>query len=215
MTVRLLAGGAAATPVNIMLVHWAYALDPSQAITRDLAAAQAKLAEAGFGDGLTVELEYPEYTSGGISIGTLAQKVQADLAEAGITVQLKPGDIGVTLENYRNGEESFGLWLWGPDFIDPIDRIAFTPGGKVGLRVNWDESNASPELVAAVSRAKIATDPADREAAFTEVQQIMLDESAFVFLVQSGTQVAYNSDIQGFTYNSTALGRIDPYTMSK
>jgi peptide/nickel transport system substrate-binding protein len=213
--IRLLVGGAAATPVNIMPVHWAYALDSSQAIQRDVEAAKAKLAEAGFPDGLTIDLEYPEFSSGGVAVGTLAQKVQADLAEAGITVNLKPGDIGPALEKYRNGESPFGLWLWGPDFIDPIDRLAFTPGGKVGLRVNWDESNASPELVAAVNRAKVATAPPDRNAAFTEIQQIMLDESAFVFLVQSGTQVAYNAAIDGFVYTSTALGRIDPYTMSK
>jgi peptide/nickel transport system substrate-binding protein len=212
---RLLAGGASATPVNIMPVHWAYALPQEQALKRDVEAATAKLAEAGFGDGLTVELEYPEFTSGGVAVGTLAQKVQADLAEAGITVQLKPGDIGVTLERYRNGEESMGLWLWGPDYIDPLDRLAFTPGGKVGLRTNWTEENASPELVAAVKKARVATDPAEREAAFTEIQQLMLDESAFAFLVQSGTQVAYNSAIEGFLYDSTALGRINPYTMSK
>lgn len=213
--IRALAGGAAATPVNIMPVNWAFALDPATGVKRDVAAAKAKLAEAGFGDGLTVELEYPDFTSGGIALGTLAQKVQADLAEAGITVNLKPGDISVTLENYRNGKESMGLWLWGPDFIDPIDRIAFTPDGKVGLRVNWTEANASPALVAAVNKAKVATAKADREAAFTEVQKIMLDESPFVFLVQSGVQVAYNAKIKGFTYSSTALGRIDPYTMSK
>lgn len=212
---RLLAGGAAATPVNIMPVHWAFALDPSQAIQRDITAAAARLAEGGFGDGLTVDLEYPEFSSGGVAVGTLAQKVQADLAEAGITVNLKPGDIGPALEKYRNGESPFGLWLWGPDFIDPIDRLAFTPGGKVGLRVNWTEANASPELVAAVNRAKVATARADRESAFTEIQQIMLDESPFVFLVQSGTQVAYNANIKGFVYSSTALGRVDPYTMSK
>jgi peptide/nickel transport system substrate-binding protein len=212
---RLLAGGAAGTPVNIMPVQWAYALDPAQGIQRDVEAAKAKLAEAGYADGLSVELLYPEFTSGGIAIGTLAQKVQADLAEAGITVQLSPGDIGVELEKYRNAEAPFGLWLWGPDFIDPIDRLAFTPGGTVGLRVNWDDSNASPDLVEAVSAARIATEPADREAAFTGIQDIMLDESPFVFLVQSGVQVAYNASLQGFTYSDSALGRVDPYLMSK
>lgn len=212
---RLLVGGAAATPVNISPVNWAYALDESQAPQRDVEAAKAKLAEAGFPDGLTIDLEYPEFSSGGVAIGTLAQKVQADLAEAGITVNLKPAELGPALERYRNGEEAFGLWLWGPDFLDPIDRLSFTPGGKVGLRANWDESDASPELVAAVGRARIATDPADRAEAFAEVQEIMKDESVFVFLVQSGTQVAYSTNVQNFVYLGTTLGRIDPYLMSK
>ncbi len=213
--IRQLSGAGAATPVNIIPVHWAYALSPAQGIKRDVAAAKAKLAEAGFGNGATVELEYPEFTLGGLAFSTLAQKIQADLTEAGITVQLKPADINVALENYRNGKENMGLWYWGPDYIDPIDRLAFTPDGKVGLRVNWTKDNASPELMAAVERAKVVTKPAERESAFTEIQQRMLVESPFVFVVQNGTQVAYNSAIKGFTYDSVALGRINPYTMSK
>jgi hypothetical protein len=43
----------------------------------------------------------------------------------------------------------------------------------------------------------------------------MLDESPFVFLVQSGTQVAYNANIKGFVYLGTTAGRVDPYLMSK
>ncbi len=211
---KLLAGGAATTPVNIMPVHWAYALDPSMAPQRDVEAAKARLAEGGYPDGLTVDLEYPIFTSGGVAIETLAQKVQADLAEAGITVNLKPGDIGPALERYRNGESPFGLWLWGPDILDPIDRLAFTPGGKVGLRVNWDESRASSQLNEAVSRAWVATDPADRERAFTDVQTIMMDESPFAFLVQTGIQVAYNNRIQNFVYTGSTQGRVAPYVYS-
>jgi len=126
----------------------------------------------------------------------------------------KPGDISVTLERYRNGEESFGLWLWGPDFLDPLDRTAFMPGGTVGLRVNWSDDRASSELVELVRQARVATAPPVREQIFTDIQQRMLDESPFAFLVQSGSQVAYNAALQNFTYTS-ALWRIDPYTMSK
>ncbi len=211
--IRLLTGGSAVTPVNIMPAHWSFALDPSQGITRDVEAAKAKLAEAGFADGLTIDLEYPDFTYYGVSIGTLAQKVQADLAEIGITAQLKPADIQVALESYRTGQAGFALWLWNPDFIDPIDRVAFMPGGKVGLRANWPEDKASADLVALVQQAKVATDLAGREAAFTGVQNIMLDESPFAFLMQNGTQVAYRASLKGFAFNNQ--WRVHPYTMSK
>jgi peptide/nickel transport system substrate-binding protein len=211
---KILAGGAATTPVNIMPVHWAYALDPSNAPQRDVEAAKARLAEGGYPDGLTVDLEYPIFTSGGIAVETLAQKVQADLAEAGITVNLKPADIGPSLERYRQGESPFGLWFWGPDILDPADRLSFTPGGKVGLRVNWDESNSSPELNEAVGRAKLATDPAERERAFTDIQTIMLEESPFAFLVQTGIQAAYNNRVQNFVYTGSTNGRVAPYVYS-
>ena len=49
----------------------------------------------------------------------------------------------------------------------------------------------------------------------TEVQQIMRDESPFVFLLQGGTQVAYSNDLEGFVYTGSTLGRIDPYTLSR
>lgn len=213
--IKQLVGGSAATPVNIMPVDWAYALDPNSAVKRDVAAAKAKLAEAGLADGFSVDLEYADFSSGGVSISTLAQKVQADLAEVGITANLVPGDIGPALEKYRAGQAALGLWLWGPDFVDPIDRIAFTPGGNVGLRANWTEDRASAGLNEAVKNAKVVTADADRNAAFTQIQQIMLDESPFVFLVQSGTQVAYNANLKNFVYLGTTAGRVDPYLMSK
>ncbi|MFN8453089.1 MAG: hypothetical protein U0401_00195 [Anaerolineae bacterium] len=141
--------------------------------------------------------------------------MQADLAEVGITVNIKSSDIGPALQKYRDAKSGFGLWQWGPDFIDPIDRLAFTPGNKVGLRVNWTEDKASAGLNQAVARAKVATADADRSAAFTDIQNIMLDESPFVFLVQSGTQVGYNANLKGFVFLGSTAGRIDPYLMSK
>lgn len=212
---KTLVGGSAATPVNIIPVGWAYALDPAKTPKRDVAAAKAKLAEAGFADGFTTDLEVADYTISGVSFVTLAQKVQADLSEIGITVNIKSSDIGPALQKYREAKAGFGLWQWGPDFTDPIDRLAFTPGNKVGLRVNWTEDKASAGLNDAVKRAEVATADADRAAAFTDVQNIMLDESPFVFLVQNGTQVAYNAKLKGFVFLGIVAGRIDPYLMSK
>jgi peptide/nickel transport system substrate-binding protein len=209
---RLLTGESAASPVNIVPVDWPYALDPSMAIQRDVEAAKAKLAEAGYGDGLDVTLEYSEASFGSVPWATLAQKVQADLNEAGFNVTLKPGELQTDLERYRNGEQAFSLWGWHPDFIDPLDRLSFAPGGNVGLRANWPEERASEELVEQVQKAWVATDPADREAAFTAVQELMLDESPFVTLVQPGVQPGYRSNVQNPAYS--ALWGITVYGIS-
>lgn len=211
--IRALAGGAAAIPVNIMPVHWPYALDQSQRITRDVEGARAKLAEAGYEDGLDVTLEYPEFTVAGIPWATLAQKVQADLNEVGFNVTLQPAELEVSLEAYRNGEQAFSLWAWHPDFVDPVDRTAFMPGGKVGLRANWTEERASDELAEVTRQARVTTDPTEREEVFQRAQELMLDESAFAFVVQPGLQVAYQSGLDGFAYNNQ--WRVDPYTMNK
>ena len=60
----------------------------------------------------------------------------------------------------------------------------------------------------------VATDPAERDQAFTDVQTIMLDESSFVFLVQSGIQVGYNNRVKDFVYTGSTLGRVAPYVYS-
>ena len=108
------------------------AYSPDQALSRDVEKAQALLAEAGYGDGLAVDLAYPDFTFAGINFGTFAQKVQADMNEAGFEVTLQPGDVQVALEAYRQGTEPFGLWLWLPDYRDSLDYVEFLPGGVVG-----------------------------------------------------------------------------------
>lgn len=60
--------------------------------------------EAGFGEGkLAFELAYPDFTYNGINMGTFAQKIQSDLQEAGMNVTLKPTELQVALEAYRQG----------------------------------------------------------------------------------------------------------------
>ena len=36
---------------------------------------------------------------------------------------------------------AFGLSLWGPDYPDPADYLAFTPGQLVGLRAGWPKGS--------------------------------------------------------------------------
>ena len=72
----------------------------------------------------------------GINFGTFAQKIQADLAEAGIDVSLAPTEVGVALESYREGKEPFGLWIRLSDYRDSVNYVEFLPGGVVGKRFN-------------------------------------------------------------------------------
>ena len=41
------------------------------------------------------------------------------------------------LQKYRDGKMAFGLSLWGPDYPDPADYLAFMPGELVGTRAGW------------------------------------------------------------------------------
>ena len=93
--------------------------------------AKSLLAEAGYPDGFDTTLSYPDLTWSGVNMSTNAQKIQSDLADVGVNVTLNPGEVQVALEDYRNGQQGFGYWFWGPDKLDPVDFLEFLPGGKV------------------------------------------------------------------------------------
>ncbi len=165
-----LAGEGAAVAYGVIPNTFLGALGPEDDIARDVDRAKAAVARLG-GD-VTVSLEYPSDISvAGINFGPVAERVAAQLAEVGITVNLAPGPVATTLESYRNGKEQMGLWLWNPDYPDPADYLGFGPGGTVGLRAGWAEG-AAPELETIMAKASVETDHDVREQLFQEFQRM-------------------------------------------
>jgi peptide/nickel transport system substrate-binding protein len=196
--IKALGGDGAETPPSLLPIGFPAAWPADKAPKRDLEAAKALLAEAGYADGFTVDLEYPDTTLVGVNFGTFAQKVQADLAEVGITANLAPAALQPALEKYRNGESAFGLWLWNPDFIDVADRLSFLPEGKVGVRAKWTDANAGDEIKALRDQAKLTTDPAARDEVWAQIQTAWFEDSPFAAILQPGLKVAHSSELQGF-----------------
>jgi peptide/nickel transport system substrate-binding protein len=159
------------------------------------------LEQAGYPDGFDITLEYPTFTFQGVNMDTNAQKIQSDLAEVGINVTLSPSEIQVALEAYRAGQEGFGYWFWGPDVLDPIDMLSFLPGGIVGDRANWTADRAEESLLDLVAQARVATDPAEREQVFTELQAYTQETSPWAPFIQPDVQTAFRADIQGYVWH--------------
>jgi len=198
--IKKIAGGSAITPPSVVPVGFAGALPASAALKRDVEGAKKLLADAKATD-LSVDLEYPDFTSGGVNFGTMAQKIQADLKDIGITVNLKPAEVQTALANYRDGKEGFGLWYWGPDYIDALDYVEFLPEGVVGKRVKWTDANAEKEITALRDQVKTEVDPAKRADIFGKIQTYMQKSGPFAPLVQPGVQIGYRADLKGFAYN--------------
>jgi peptide/nickel transport system substrate-binding protein len=135
-------------------------------------------------------------------MNTNAQKIQADLAEVGITVNLNPGELQVSLEEYRNGQQGFGYWFWGPDKLDPVDFLEFLPGGKVATdRTRWTPEMASPEILDLIAQAKVESDPAKRAEIFIKLQDFAQEEGAFAPFNVPPTQTAFGANIQGYVWH--------------
>jgi peptide/nickel transport system substrate-binding protein len=188
------------TPGSNMWVGLQGAYGQEQAVERDLETARQLLADAGYPDGFEIELSYPDFTFGGINLGTNAQKIQADLAEIGITVNLRPGEVQVSLEEYRNGEQGFAYWFWGPDILDPIDFLSFLPGGKVAEeRTNW--SDAPEEILDLIAQARIESNTDVRLEIFAQLQDYAQESGAYAPFSVPTIQTAYLTNIEGYVWH--------------
>jgi peptide/nickel transport system substrate-binding protein len=201
-----LAGEGAVQAPGVIPTHFLGTLSPDLAVQRDVARAQEALARCTVCEGATVQLEYPsDLTVSGLSFGPIAERIVANLEEVGISVELLPGPVATTLENYRAGTEQMGLWLWNPDYPDPQDYLVFGPGELVGLRAGW-EAGAAPDIEAVSEEAATTVDDAVRAPLFEQFQE-MLNESGPIFpLFQPTASVVSVSDrVTGALFHPTLL----------
>ena len=194
-----LAGAGAVQATGVIPPGFEGSLDSG--VSQDLDAAKAALAEAGY-TGQTLKLQFPnDYPVGGVEFTPLAERVQAQLEDAGIAVELAPAPFATELDAYVNGTEGFGLWFWGPDYADSANFLPFGPGLKVGLRSGW-AAEANPEIAEIAANAAAATDADERTALFTEFAEAMQAEGPFVPLIVPGRNIASASAVSGAVYNS-------------
>jgi peptide/nickel transport system substrate-binding protein len=212
--INALIGGPAATPATILPLGFLGAYGTDKAFKRDLGFAQILLNQAGYPNGFNVDLQYPtNFSRSGVSFDLVAQKIQADLAEVGINVTLKPGEINAELANYRAGNEGFGFWLWGPDYFDSNDYLAFLPEGIVGKRANWTNENSDIAIQTLRDQINVETDTATRSLLWQSAQDYLMQSGPFAVVIQPGVYIATRSRVSGYSYNPA--WRVNPYELTK
>jgi len=195
-----LAGAGAIQARGIIPSMFLGSLPPSAAVSRNLARARSELAASGVGD-QTFTLEYPsDLTINGVAFATLAQRVQANLQDIGLKVDLAGAPVGTWLDKYRNGTMAFGLSLWGPDYPDPADYLAFMPGELVGTRVGWPKGSA-PALETLAARARVTTSDEARAPIYRQIQQRLNQTGPYFPLIQPTQVFAATSDLRGAVFN--------------
>jgi peptide/nickel transport system substrate-binding protein len=176
-------------------------LPQKDSIKQNVVKAKAALAASGVAS-QQVTLEYPsDLTINGVPFTTMAQKVQANLQSVGFNVQLSGSPTSNWLTKYRDGKMAFGLSLWGPDYPDPADYLAFTPGQLVGLRAGWPKgSDAGIEKLAA--KALVTTAPAARKSLYQQIQLQLNARGPFFPLMQPTQVFVATSDLKNAVYNA-------------
>lgn len=163
-------------------------------VSRDVAGAKKLLAEAGKGGGFKTTiscLNKAERLS-------VAQVVQANLAEIGIEAEIKAYDTGTfwTLGDQSKGDSYKKIELLLQRFSMQPDpswaTVWFTPA-QIGVW-NWERWN-SPEFGELHKKALGERDPAKRDQMYKHMQNLMEESGAYVFLTNEATPIIVKDSV--------------------
>jgi peptide/nickel transport system substrate-binding protein len=174
----------------------AYRSDPAArpCPQRDVEAAKRHLAAAGQAGGLTLSaiVSQGEYAT---SVNE-ATNIQAQLAEAGITLNLDVLESGAYVDRWVAADFQTAVALNGgrPDPDGMYGRY-FTSTGNLNKVAGF----SSPELDALFAQGKATADPEARKAIYQQVSAQLESNAAWVWLFTSFTYTATGHEVSGFT----------------
>ena len=166
----------------------------------DVEKAKELLSEAGLPDGFTVTMDTrntPEITS-------MAQAIQQTMGEAGITLELIPGDGQQTLTKYRARNHDIYIGRWGPDYQDPNTNaatFAYNPDNSDDAAekpLAWRNSWEIPELSERTVAATLESDTDARATTYQELQNEVMETGPFVIMFQEIEVFGMRDDVEGY-----------------
>jgi len=166
----------------------------------DVNKAKELLAEAGYPDGFKVTMD----TRNTSPIMEMAQSIQATFGQAGIELEIIPGDGGQTLGKYRARNHDIYIGRWGPDYQDPhtnADTFARNPDNSDDAKskpLAWRNAWDIPEMTKMADAAVLERDPAKRAEMYLEIQKVHQATSPFVVMFQQTEVAGVRADTKGF-----------------
>ncbi|ODT73855.1 MAG: hypothetical protein ABS76_38290 [Pelagibacterium sp. SCN 64-44] len=170
----------------------------------DVDKAKALLAEGG----VSGEFELDMVVWDTLPYTDFARAIQANMAKAGVTLNLQFVDGQEWLRRYREHDLDIWLGLWGPDYPDPHSNAkAFVvnkqdaPDGSESLadRFGWNSRGLSSQAMAAVREQ----DTAKRKSTYEAIQKTHTDTSPFIFMFQEVRKVAVSTKVRGLVMGTT------------
>ncbi|MEQ6203413.1 ABC transporter substrate-binding protein [Sulfitobacter sp. HNIBRBA2951] len=171
---------------------------------RDLEKAKELLAEAGFADGIELEVQVPNTT---VPL-QLMQVVQAMASEAGIDLKIVSKEFATLLADQSAGDYTASQIGWSGR-VDPDGnnhQFMTTDGG-----IN-DSKFSDPKMDELLNTARSASNQEERKAAYDEATAIMIEELPRLFLYHQKWIWAYNSKMKGYTAYPDGMIRLENVT---
>jgi peptide/nickel transport system substrate-binding protein len=192
-----LAGRGAKQPGGVIPAFFPGALTVKDLPVRNLPAARRALAASGVTNP-KITVEFPtDRAINGLQFTSVAQKVQANLQEIGIDVELAGAPVTTILSRYLGGKIAWGIVPNGTTVLDANEILRFLPNGFLGLLAGW---KSDPAITAAAEKARNATG-AKRTAAWQEVLRQQNARGPWIPLVNPAQYVVYTKDVAGIVYN--------------
>ena len=184
--------GGLSTPNNSAVPVASAFHGPVQAegFTRDIEAAKALLAEAGY-DGRPIRIMTNQRYQ---SMYDIAVFSQAMAKEAGINLELEVAEWGAQLDAYLAG--TYQMMAFGYSArLDPALSFDMFMGDKAKQpRKIWDD----PEAQALVEEAKRVSDPARRQALFDDLHRRLIDSATFLIFYEGPSIAGFRDGVTGY-----------------
>jgi len=157
----------------------------------DPAAAKALLAEAGFPNGFEVSLSYRDVVRVYLPHASqVAQDLQDQLKEVGITVKINKMESGPFLESVAAGEQAMFMLGWGMDYPDSTNFYDFHFTGA-------DKTFGAPydDLVKEIRAAAQLGDPAERQTHYDQVNALVKQHVPMIPIAHGATANAVKANV--------------------
>jgi peptide/nickel transport system substrate-binding protein len=171
----------------------------------DVAKAKELLAKAGLPNGFTVTIDArntPQVTG-------MTQAIQQTFAQAGVKLEILPGDEKQTLTKYRARQHDIYIGRWGADYQDPntnADTFAANDDNSDNARAKplaWRNAWEIPELTKRTRAAVLESDAQKRAAMYTELQKEVLETGPYVIMFQQIEVAAERKNVRDFVIGPT------------
>ena len=183
-------------------------VDEGQPFSLDIDRARELLAEAGYGDGLTVSL----LVGSAPFAAPVAQSIQENAARAGVTFNIEQMANAQLFARHR--ARDYDALLTGyrasvPDAHGMASRHVFNPDNSPEAQltqyVSWRSAYYSGEANAAVEEALFESDPETRAALYRDMQHWMMEEGPQAFIMQYYDVALHSDAVQDWTWNGLRI----------